>query len=169
MFNKKLILPAVTAIVIGSGILLSTKPAKAEGSFAPMSGFVEALVSKFGLNQTEVQTFVDNYRQQRQTEMQTLARDRENTYLSGLVSEGKITEDQKQAILQKHEELRSQFSRDGISGLTPVERRQKMDEKRSELTSWAQSQGIDTSYLMLGFGGREIHSRSGLGRFDEGL
>ena len=64
----------------------------------------------------------------------------------------KITEEQKQLILQKREEMHDarEAKRESNASLTPEERKSQMEAKKTELEKWAKENGIDMQYLMLG-------------------
>ena len=70
--------------------------------------------------------------------------------LTQLVSEGKITEAQKQLIVTKMSELVAARAQemDALKDKTMAERKALMDQKRTELEAWAKANGIDTQYLM---------------------
>ncbi|EKD99819.1 MAG: hypothetical protein ACD_22C00171G0015 [uncultured bacterium] len=115
---------------------------------------IQRLVEKFGLNQTEVDKIVEEFRTEKQKEMASKIEER----LSEEVTKGNITEAQKTAIIEKHKEM--QTNRDGQEqkNLTPGERKQNMDEKRLELETWAEENGIDMKYVM-GFGFGPGHNK----------
>lgn len=110
---------------------------------------IQRLVQKFGLKTADVQAVFDTVRDERQTEMQQKMVERLDT----LVSEGKITQAQKELIIAKHTELQKQreADKDELRDLTPEERRAKMEARRSEIETWAQQQNIPLQYV-LGFG-----------------
>lgn len=112
----------------------------------PIQSLVAKIAQKFNLNEAEVQAVFDEHRQ----EMHTTMRDKLEDRLSQAVTEGKLTEAQKQAILGKLAELESQKDelRDEFMNATPEERKEKMQSKRAELEAWAREQGIDVSVLM---------------------
>ena len=66
----------------------------------PNDTIIQKLVAKFGLNEADVQAVFDEERAERQTEMQARFEER----LTQAVTDGKITEEQKAAILAKRAE-----------------------------------------------------------------
>jgi 3-hydroxyacyl-CoA dehydrogenase len=76
--------------------------------------------------------------------------------LSQAVTDGKITSEQKDKILAKLTELRSQMqsNRASMQGKTPSERRAAKDARRAELKKWASDNGIPEEYILIGPGGR---------------
>ena len=96
-----------------------------------------------------MQAVFDEDRSERQAQRKELFEER----LTQMVSDGKITEDQKKLILAKHEEMQSQreAQRDEFQNMTPEERRSAVEEHHEELESWAEDNEIDIGYLF-GFG-----------------
>jgi len=77
------------------------------------------IAQKFGLDQAQVQSVFDQFRQERRQEMQQTAQQREEDRLNKLVEEGKITKEQKQAILDKLAELRKKYNPDNFKDWLP--------------------------------------------------
>jgi hypothetical protein len=133
MLSKKIILPAALITVVGGGLILGVKQVSAQIGQNPFTGLVQYLSQKFGLNQSEVQSAVSDYQKQ---QMQN----REQTRLDKLVSNGKITSAQEQAIIAELAALKTKY--------TPAD----FKNEQAELKSWAQSQGIDPTLVIPGFG-----------------
>ena len=148
--NKKLILP-IAALIIVSGLGYTATKVSAQGNFDKYPSIITKLVEKFNLNEDEVKAVFDNQRQERETEMQT----RRQEELDKLVTDGKITQEQKQLIIAKQEELKNQMQGNWENQKDlSKEDRQKLQQTRSEeLKKWAQENGIDEQYLH--FGGPE--------------
>lgn len=158
MQTKQYIGSVVAVGILTTGLLLGG-PVQAQSTTSPtqtnpFQKLVEKIAATFNLDKSKVQTVVEEFHKERQVERQTEMKARQEERLSKLVSEGKITEAQKQAIIKKHEELKAQFNPDGFKNMTAEERKTAMDKKKAELDAWAQSQGIDPSYLMMGKGMR---------------
>lgn len=124
---------------------------------------VQKIAERFGLNQEEVQGVFDEYREEKHTVMQTHFQDQ----LSQAVADGKITEEQKQAILAKKDELRAKHTE--LKSLTWEEKKEAMNALKTEIQAWAEENGIDPSFLFgmhggyKGFGGHGYHG--GWGKF----
>ena len=118
------------------------------------SGMITKLAQKLGVSETQVKSAFDELRNEHETEMKANM----NTKLTTLVSEGKITEAQKAAIIAKMEELKSKMeaNRETFKNLTPEERKTKMTAEKTELETWAKSQGIDLSILPFGKFGEKV-------------
>jgi hypothetical protein len=85
--------------------------------------------------------------------------------LSQAVLDGKITEEQKNALIAKREEM--QANREDLSDLSREERQEKRKEHRDEMQEWAEENGIDMGEIMPG-GGQGRGGQRG-GGFGKGL
>jgi hypothetical protein len=127
----------------------------------PLSGLVQMIAQKFNLDQGQVQTVVDQFRtQQKQTMMQNMQK-REDNRLAGLVTSGKITDTQKQAIITELAALKIKYNPENFKNLSAADRKTQRQNEQNELKVWAQSQGIDIKLIQpgfgMGFGGRGMH------------
>lgn len=158
MISKKILIPVI-ALVITGGTVFAAYGVNAQTPTDRINGLAETIAQKFGLDKSKVQTVVDEFHtskmKERQAEMQKKWEDK----LTQEVKDGKITDAQKQAILKKLDELRSKYNPDTISNMTVEERRKAMEAKQTELKSWADSQGINESYLIFGFGRFGMHKQ----------
>jgi hypothetical protein len=147
---KKIIVPIVVLglSVLAGGFLV--KQARADDLNYGRGRMIEQLSERFNLNEDEVNQAVDEFRQERQNEMQARHEER----LQEAVEDGVITEEQKQALLNKHEEMR-----------------QEREKKWAEMRDWMEESGIDFQALKeygvgqvgLGCGGGRS-GRMGFGR-----
>lgn len=165
---KRGTLLAGTALMAGltASVLMaypSAVQAETANGFRPI---VQKLAARFGVSESEVQQVFDENRAEQQAEMQKKFEAR----LDEAVAAGKLTQEQKSLILQKHAELQQQrqAEMESFKDLTPEQRREQMQVKRSEmearraeLEAWAKEHGIDLSYLMMG-GPRDFHE-NGMG------
>ena len=158
---KKVILPAFTVTVIGAGIVgvtpvnaqtVTPTPNVSQHNF--FIEMVDFISQKFGLDKAKVQSAMTEFHDKKKSEIQQNMQQREQDRLTKLVTEGKITEAQKQAILTKLSSLKNKINKDTLKNMTPDQRKQYMQTQRDELKSWAQSQGIDPSILQPGLGRR---------------
>lgn len=115
------------------------------------AGLVQKIAQKFNLSEDDVQAVFDQDQSERETEHQQVIEEK----LTQAVTDGKITEAQKQAILTKLSQIKAdhQSERDSMKDLTRDERKALMESKRAELEAWAKENNIPTDYLRL-FGGR---------------
>ncbi len=150
MNAKKAILTMFVIGFIGFGIL-GAAPANAQDTSAKNSFFttlVDRIAAAFNLDKAKVQEVVNQVENEHRVVRETEMKARQEERLSQLVSEGKISEAQKQAIIKKHEEMRSNFNPESMANMTEEQRHAAMEKHKAELDAWAQSQGIDPQYLM---------------------
>lgn len=178
MLRKKLLVP-LSAIVLTSGTLFVVPPAHAqtqtpEAHANLFDGLVQFISQKFGLDKNQVQSAVTEYHKQQKANSRprpTLSEDQvktmEKNRLDKLVSQGKITAAQEQAILDELASLRSKYNLNDMKNLTPEERHKQMQSFANDVKSWAQSQGIDPSYVMpfLGMEGGKRGMRGHMGNW----
>jgi len=113
------------SLIVLSGILM-VKDARADDFDYGRERMIEQLSERFNLNEDEVNQAVDEFRQERQNEMQA----RHEDHLNQAVQDGVITNDQKQALLNKHEEIR-----------------QEREKKWTKMQAWMEESGIDFQAL----------------------
>lgn len=149
--KRKIILPTMLALSILTIGILATNVTAQQVSYPPM---VAKIANRFNLNVSDVQQVFDEDREERRADM--FARFSER--LDGLVSSGELTSTQKDAILDKHEEMQNKM--DELKDLSFEERKTKMHEIHDEFHAWLKEQGID----QLAIGGRgEFKRGPGMG------
>lgn len=139
--RRKIILPAILltgALAVGS--LGFTRAYAQENSTYPP--IVEKLAEKFGLNRDEVLDVFEEHRDDRKAEMFANFSER----LDDLVAEGKITSEQKEKILDKHEEVQTKM--ESLKDLDPQERKAQMQAFHEELKKWAEENNIDFPFMV---------------------
>ncbi len=136
----------------GSAYAQTPTPAQHPGFFG---GLVQYIEQKFGLDKSQVQTAVSEYRAQRKasiTPRPTLTSqqldDREKMRLDTLVSAGKITAAQESAIIAELASLRSKYNLSSLQSMTQEQRITAMTGFRSDLVAWATAQNIPLGYVM---------------------
>lgn len=152
-FSKKLLIPIV-AVVIGGSAIFGIQQANAAGN-SPFSGLSHAIAQKFNLNQSDVQTVVNQYMQTQHANMQQNMQARLTNRLNSEVSSGKITSGQETAITTELQSLQSQFPMSSLKGMTQAQRQTQFQTRMSDLKTWAQSQNINLSLIPFGFGPRQ--------------
>lgn len=162
--STKLLIPtlALTVFTIAGAVAIDNASAHGFGGGEGRGGFIEALSEKFNLNQDEVDTFLEEQKAARQEERKG---EREEQ-LNQLVSEGKLTEDQKAALITKMEENQAEreANREEFQNMTREERQVERQEHREEMDQWFEEQGIDKDELDLGRGEGRGHGGRGGGR-----
>jgi hypothetical protein len=164
MLNKKSLLGLSAIILVGALYYKTASPVQASmgnsgnGNF--FSKFIDFISQKFNLDKTQVQNALNDYKTQERatiTPRPTMSPDeiksREKTRLDGLVSQGKITTVQENAILSEMDTIRNKYKQESFKDMTPEERKTQMDTIQNEIKTWAQSQGIDPTLVGPLFGG----------------
>lgn len=153
----KIILPALVLALAGL-TTIGVIGASAEDTDKPYFSIVQKLAQRFNLNEAEVQAVFDESRGQHQSQMQLRFEEK----LNQAVTDGELTEGQKQAILEKHDQLKSmrQTSWGEQPDQSPQERKNIMDAQRQELKNWAEENNINLKYF---FGGFKSGMRGGWG------
>lgn len=141
---------------------MSTNLVFAQGSNGANS-LVAAIAQKFNLNQADVQTVFDEERNKREIEM----RQQMEAKLTQAVTDGKITEAQKNAIITKFSDMKKDRPNpEEFKNLTAEQRKAKMEERKTEMENWAKENGIDLQTLQgligrrgrgMGYGGPRMH------------
>jgi hypothetical protein len=160
--KNKTLLTALFITLMGIGIFTSTKALaqNTNDNPNPMQSLIQRIADKFGLKKDDVQAVFDQDRTDRQAEMEA----KNLTQLDQLVKDAKITEAQKQLIINKRKEMESnrQSEMENLKDKTDEEKKAafetnktKMDTERKALEEWAAQNGIDVKYLMGGFGGHK--------------
>ena len=129
----------------------------AQTNSSPWSSLTQIIAQKFGLDQNKVQEVVDQFHQQKRQDMAAKMSQKHQEWLNALVKEGKLTEAQKTAILNKLQELKNKYNREGWKNLTPSERKDQAQKELQEFKSWMETQGIDPSYVKPGWGKWGMH------------
>ncbi len=150
MISKKILLPIVAIVLTGGAVLGTSNIVSANTN--GQNSLVQMIAQKFNIDQTQVQAVFDAWHQQHQATMLQNSTQRENNRLDQLVSQGKITSSQKQAILDELAKLRNEFSAQSLKTMTPDQRKQAMQNMQNEISQWSQSTGINAMYLRQGFG-----------------
>lgn len=138
--RKSIIIPVTAAIIIG-GVIFSAGQTFAQATVDPQQNIIQKLSEKLGISQDKVKSAFEEIHGERQTEMKANIEQK----LTQAVTEGKIIETQKQAILTKfsemHQNHRGNFQE--FKSMTPEQRKQAKDSRKSELETWAQQNGIN--------------------------
>lgn len=152
--TKSLIAAGIVATA-GAGGLVTANIASAETSSlktdTSMSSLIDKISSTFNVDKSKVQALFDEEKNSREAEREKMQTER----LQKLVDDGTITAAQKSAIVKKIAEMKTEreSSREEMKNLTDEERKEKMDEKKTELESWAKEQGLDLAKLKGVLGG----------------
>jgi hypothetical protein len=140
ILNRKIVLPlAAVAVIAATGAGVAT----ASATSSPSGGsLAQRLASTFGLDQSKVQSVIDQYRSDQSAQ-------RESSYearLSQAVTAGKITSAQQQAILTEHAKLQTELQ--AAMQKTGTDRRAALQAIRTEAQTWAKQNGVSAGWLL---------------------
>lgn len=157
--NKKSLF-ALTVGLLVAGSLITAKNISADQEDNPTTSLVAKISQKFNLNQNDVQSVFSEYHQERQSQRVSQL----ETRLTQAVSDGKISDSQKQAILAKIQENQADREPGHMRDLSSEQRQSEMENRRNEMDTWLQSIGldIDTFHELVGMG--QGNGRGGNGR-----
>ncbi|MBU0978611.1 hypothetical protein KKF92_02150, partial [Patescibacteria group bacterium] len=142
--KKRIIFPALAlGILTTAGFWGASQVVASQGGFH--DGLVQKLAERFNLNQADVEAVLNQYQSERRDQMHTNRRAQIEERLTQAVSDGQITQAQKDALLAKLAELKA--DRPDIADLTLPERQARMESHRADMTAWAQANGLDPNLL----------------------
>ena len=154
--DKKKIVSILTVMVVMLSIFAVAKPTYAANGWITNNSFftklIEFISQKFGLDKTQVQNAVTDFGNQQkatitpkpsQTPQQI--QDREKKRLDPLVTQGKITTDQENAILTELTALRAKYPFD--KNQTPDQRKTQIQNMQNDWKVWTQANSIDLTII----------------------
>lgn len=141
MKARYIVAPVVALALVGLG-WTGLNYAKADDNNSGGSTLVDKIVEKFNLDKDEVESVVSELHTQRQQERQTA----QDSKLDEAVSDGVITEDQKQELTEKRNSFREQ-------------QEQARQSHRDEMHKWMSDNGIDSTKLQSYMGGENSKGR----------
>lgn len=145
MTKRNMLITSIAVAGIALGVF-GAGASYAQSNTNTPSNLVQMIAEKFNLNQADVQTVFDDHRNQMRQMHQANLEDRLNT----LVSDGKLTEDQKNKLIEKMAE--HQNDREEHQNLSFEERQAERKEHREEFQTWLKDNGIDENILNFGMG-----------------
>ncbi|MEK7570636.1 MAG: hypothetical protein AAB553_00030 [Patescibacteria group bacterium] len=150
MIKKQLLVPVIGLTLAGATFLGIGSAYAQSTDTQNYPTIVQKIADKFGLNPSEVQTVFKEHHEERRVEMQSKMEEK----LTQAVTDGKITAEQKEAILKKFQELhdKKEANMDKLKDMTPEERKETFESEKQELEKWAEENNIDMKSLMP-FGG----------------
>lgn len=148
--NKQMIsLALMLGVVISLGLYEFSKANDSKEEKArPREAIIEKLASTFNLDEDEIRAVFEENREETQERRQAKMEER----LDKAVSNGEITEDQKNLILEKRAQMREEreSNKEEMKDLSKDERKEKREERRAALEEWAEENGIDVKYITNG-------------------
>jgi hypothetical protein len=154
MFKQKLvtILTVLFMLFTGMSVAIPVYAASGNTNGNFFSGLIQFIASTFHLDQTQVKTAVQTYQTQQKQIVLANMQTREKTRLDALVKTGKITSAQEQLIIAEIAVLQAKYNPANFKNLTAAQRKQQFQNEQSDIKTWAQVNGIDSKYIMPGFG-----------------
>lgn len=142
---------AITGAALVVGGLFVTRSISAQESGNAASSLVAKIAQKFNLNQDEVQSVFNEFHTERQQERMTQVEAR----LTQAVTDGKISDNQKQAILSKVKEMQANREPGSMREKSAEARQTLMETRRAEMDAWLETQGLtlETYHDLVGMGG----------------
>ena len=137
---KQSLLITGAALTVGGASLFGVNAVSAKTTD---SSLAERIASRFSIDQTEVEGVIDEVRAERQAERLVAFSER----LQEQVDAGTITAEQKILIEERFEEFRAEKTTLKGSDLTREEMKEQFQELRSELSAWADENGIDLDVI----------------------
>lgn len=153
--KKNILLSSLLAVgVSGALLFVDITPVEAATSETKYPSLIQALIDKFKLNKTEVETVITEERTTRQNERKAQMEEK----LNQAVKDGKINEEVKNAVLKMINE--HQAERAALNETM----RNKIDEHRSEMQQLEEKYGIDLQEILGYGGGYGMGEGRGMGR-----
>jgi len=121
--RKAIIIPALALALVGGAVTVGSVSAQGEGRPFHQQ-MIERFADRFGLNQSEVEGFMMEMHDERQANRQA----NHQKHLDELVADGTLTEEQRQSLEAKYQEMT-----------------QDREGHHQEMEDWAEEQGIDLS------------------------
>lgn len=150
--NKRYVLAALSTIaILGSVSAVGAATVSASSTESEYPPIIEKLAEKLGLDQNQVQAAFDEVRQEQK-----------EARLDEAVEDGDITEDQKDQILAKQDEMQTAIDEINDQELTADARREAIQTIREDVRNWADENDIPT--YLIGIGGSDgIGGPGGMG------
>ena len=153
--KRKIFFPVLAVAIIAAGLMSTNLVSAQDGTGA--NSLVAAIAAKFNLNQGDVQAVFDEERNKHHTQMKQQMEQK----LTQAVTEGKITETQKQAIITHFTEMKGQKIEKGqFKEMTDDEIKAFKESKKAEMDKWLSDNGLTQEVLNevmghpKGFGGK---------------
>ncbi len=152
--KRKVFFPILALAIIGTAAATTTMVSAQDAIGA--NSIVAAVAAKFNLNQSDVQAVFDEQKTKHHAELKA-AMDQK---LTQAVTDGKITEAQKQAIITHFSEMKEKRVGPGqFKEMTGEERKAFHEQKQAEMDAWLSQNGLTREVLqdVMGhpkFGGR---------------
>ena len=161
MKSKQTILVLLVLGLVAAGAVFGvTLVAVAAEDLDGYPPIIQALAERFNLDPDEVKQVFDENREAKHEQMQQRHEDR----LDEAVEAGQLTEEQKDELLERQEEMNVKMAE--LKDLPPQERFEAMKEIKEDLQAWLEENDIDLKGAYGGFGKGHFDKRGfGKGHF----
>ncbi len=163
--SKKIIIPVAALTIVGAGFITANSISAQGGE--QHDTLIQKIAEKFNLNQNEVEQVFNEAREEHQAQRQQEMQQRMQERLNEAVANGTITQEQKELLETKHEEMRKEreANKESWQNMEPEERREAAEQRREAMENWAEENGIDLKALMpeRGEGGPKMGKGMGRG------
>jgi hypothetical protein len=142
--NKKVVLAMLIVGIFSMGLMRASS-IYASDKEENRSSLVRKIATKFGLKESDVQAVFDEEMGSRKSRMKQNFIDR----VDQLVKDGKISQEKKDLILKKHDEVESKrdSQRTAFQSMTRGQRLEVQKKEHQEMQEWASANDIDIRLL----------------------
>lgn len=144
--TKKQLIAALAVTVLAGGIGLSSismVSAQTGTKQDREESLASRIATKFNINKDEVKAEIKAEHDQNRTEHEAEMKQNRETQLQKLVDSGKITSDQKTAIIAKMDEMHTKMEELRNNGKTKEENKEAHKALHDEFKTWVESQNIN--------------------------
>ena len=147
------------AIIVGSMLAVNLASAYGGVSEEQKAERVSSLAERFNLDETEVQSYFDEQKAERQTERE----EKRAEFVAGLVSEGTLTQEQADELSELKDGFNSEVEALKATGAEREDIKTLMQENRDAVEAWAEAEGLDLDSIRSDKGKGHKGHRSGHG------
>lgn len=146
---------AIGLLAVG-GARAFAATAAVKSDHQPFTNLAQVIAEKFNLNQSDVQSVIDDEMQKERAQMEAQHEALFKQRLSQAVTDGKLTQAQADLITQKAASEKTFF--ESLKDMSDADRKAAMDAHMSELKAWSSANNIPQDFAFFGgFGGHGHH------------
>lgn len=141
--KKYIVIPVFAIGLMAVLVLANVQAVSANDSSRRKGDFAQVLAEKFNLDQSQVEQTLQEYHQGNHEANEQRRKEHFEDRLEQAVNEGKLTEAQSYAILEKFEEMHNRLEELHDQDLSEDEMHELKADIHEEMQAWAEDQGID--------------------------
>ena len=141
--KKYIVIPVFAIGLMAVLVLANVQSVSASNSSRKKGDFAQVLAEKFNLDQEEVEQTLQEFHHDKYGENEQRRRDHFEDRLEQAVIEGKLTEAQSYAILEKFEEMHNRLEELYDQDLSEDEMHELKADIHEEMQAWSEDQGVD--------------------------